>query len=156
MSCWRRERLSSESSVARKRSRRQPAWSAETLALSAEGVLEEVLSDVPLTNPDPTKTTSYRLARGAVIILGVLLALAFVLLVVGLVWRLSGHKSQGEADGPSRFMLATGTRIVSTETQPGRLIVRVRLPDGEEDVDIIDTETGRLVGQVKAPPAGAH
>ena len=113
------------------------------------------MSDVPLTNPDPTKTTSYRLARAAVIILGVLLALAFVLLVVGLGWRMSGHKAAAESDAPSRFVLATGTRIVSTETQPGRLILRVRLPGGEEDIDIIDTETGKLVGQVKAPQAGA-
>jgi hypothetical protein len=120
------------------------------------GALEEGLSDVPLTNPDPTKTTSYRLARAAVIILGVLLALAFVLLVIGLVWRMTGHKSPAEAqEGASRFVLTTGTRIVSTETQPGRLILRVRLPDGEEDIDIIDIETGRLVGQVKAPQAGA-
>ena len=129
---------------------------ARTVALGVEGALEEILSDVPLTNPDPSKTTSYRLARAAVIILGVLLGLAFVLLVVGLVWRMTGHKTaSSEPDAPSRFVLATGTRIVSTETQPGRLILRVRLPGGEEDIDIIDTETGRLVGQVKAPQAGA-
>ena len=123
------------------------------------GTLEEDLSDVPLTNPDPTKTTSYRLARAAVIILGALLALAFVLLVVGLVWRMTGHSpSRVAATGADQQLEMTfpaGTRILSTDTQQGRLIVRVRLPSGEEDIDIIDTETGRLVGQVKAPQAGA-
>ncbi len=117
------------------------------------------MSDVPLTNSDPTKTTSYRLARAAVIILGALLALAFVLLVVGLIWRMSGHGAPRVAafDGDRQLELTfpAGTRILSADTQPGRLIVRVRLPAGEEDIDIIDTETGHLVGQVKAPQAGA-
>jgi hypothetical protein len=110
---------------------------------------------VPLTNPDPTKTTSYRLARAAVIILGVLLAFAFVLLVVGLIWRMTGHKSATETqEGPARFTLPPGTRIISLDFQPGHLILHARSPQGEE-VDIFDTDTGRLVGQVKVPQAGA-
>ncbi len=114
------------------------------------------MSDVPLTNPDPTKTTSYRLARAAVIILGALLALAFVLLVVGLIWRMSGHGVRPSADGQqTTITLSAGAHIISMESEPGRLILRVRLPSGGEDIDIIDTETGHLVGQVKAPQAGA-
>lgn len=112
------------------------------------------MSDVPLTNADPTKTTSYRLARAAVIILGVLLALAFVLLVVGLIWRMTGHAPQGTTSEAStaHFTLAPGARIVSLDSQPGRLILRIRSSAGEE-IDIIDTGTGKLIGQVKAPAA---
>ena len=112
------------------------------------------MSDVSATSEDPSNTTSYRLARAAVIILGVLLAIAVVMLVVGIVLRMTGRlpAAGAETAGPARFTLAPGARIVTMDAEPGRLILRIRSPSGEE-IDIIDTDNGRLVGQVKAQDA---
>ena len=90
------------------------------------------------TGPVPEKeTAAYRAAR-----------LAVIALIVGGIAKLSGRKSAGPASGTS-FQLPAGARIVSMETEPGRLILRVRDGDKEE-IDIFDTQDGRLVGQVKA------
>jgi hypothetical protein len=107
------------------------------------------------TKDDPKDTLSYRLARAAVIILGVLLVIALVLLVVGVFLKMSGHRPAAEgATGPAKYMLAPGARIMSVDSQPGRLILQVRSPAGDE-VDIVDTESGRLVSQIKSSPASA-
>ncbi len=95
---------------------------------------------------DYKASPSYRGARAAVILLGVLLLLAFILLVVGFAFRVTGHGPGSAA--PVAFTLAPGAKIVSTDIADNRLILRVRGPAGEE-IDIIDTQTGKLVGQVK-------
>ncbi|MBN9589006.1 MAG: hypothetical protein J0G99_08350 [Alphaproteobacteria bacterium] len=101
------------------------------------------------TGPVPEKeTAAYRAARLAVIVLSALIVLAVIALIVGGIAKLSGRKSAGPASGTS-FQLPAGARIVSMETEPGRLILRVRDGDKEE-IDIFDTQDGRLVGQVKA------
>ena len=106
------------------------------------------MSDV--TGEDPKAALSYRLARAAVIILGVLLVIALVLLVVGVGLRLSGRgASAPPAPATAGFTLAPGARIVSMDSQPGRLILRIRSPAGDE-IDIVDTQSGRLVSQIKA------
>ncbi len=112
------------------------------------------MSEVPATNEDPKSTASYRLARAAVIILGVLLVIALIMVVVGIAMKLSGRGPVAEAEQPAHFTLAPGARIVSMDAQPGRLILRIRTEAGEE-IDIIDTESGRLVGQVKTAPEPA-
>ncbi len=48
------------------------------------------------------------------------------------------------------FTLPEGAKILSSETQPGRLILRIQTAEGEE-INIVDTETGKLVGRIKAP-----
>ncbi len=106
------------------------------------------MSDV--TNEDPKNTTSYRLARAAVILLGVLLIIAFVALVVGLAMRMSGHgPNAAMAPASTSFTLPAGAEIVSVEAEPGRVVLHARTPAGDE-VDIFDTENGRLVAQIKA------
>ncbi len=109
-----------------------------------------------VTDGDPKHTTSYRLARAAVILLGVLLAIAFVALVVGLAMRMTGHGPGAgtAAPVPASFTLARGAKIVSLDSQPGRIVLRIRSAAGDE-VDIIDTQSGRLVGQIKAPAPDA-
>jgi hypothetical protein len=113
------------------------------------------VSDAPATSEDPTledpkSTLSYRLARAAVIILGVLLVIALVLLVVGLAFKMTNRHPAAESGSiPAIYTLAPGARVVSVDSQPGRLILRVRTQAGDE-VDIVDTESGRLVGQVKS------
>jgi hypothetical protein len=117
---------------------------------------DESVSEASATKEDPKGTLSYRLARAAVIILGVLLVIAIVTLVVGLILKL-GHKASETETGPSltKYTLPSGAHIVSMDAQPGRLILHVRAPAGDE-IDIIDTESGRLVAQVKAPSDEGH
>lgn len=106
------------------------------------------MSDVTPGPADNYKSSaSYRGARAAVILLGVLLAIAFLLLIVGFVYKVSGHKSSGQG-APVQFTLAHGAKIVSTEVSGNRLILHVRSSAGDE-IDIVDIEDGRLVSQVK-------
>jgi hypothetical protein len=94
----------------------------------------------------PDQGPAYKAAKLAVIILSGLIILALVGLVVGAVAKLGG---KGKAATSSQvFALPPGARIVSMDSQPGRLILRVRDAAGEE-IDILDTANGHLVGQVK-------
>jgi hypothetical protein len=83
----------------------------------------------------------------AVIILSVLIVLAVVALLIGGLVKLGGKTATHGLSG--NFQLPPGARIVEMQSQPGRLILRVREAHGEE-IDILDTQDGRLVGQVKA------
>ena len=103
---------------------------------------------------NPQNTLAYRGAKYAVIILSALIILALIGLVVGVVLKLSG-RSTHLTSGSQTVVLPQGARSLATEAQPGRLILHVRSPEGDE-IDIIDTDDGRLVGRVSstrpAPP----
>jgi len=86
--------------------------------------------------------------RMVVIGLGLLMVAMFGLVIAKLVAAMQGHSASEASELPAIFTLAPGARIVSTEAQNDRLILRVHNPSGDE-IDIIDTESGRLVGQVK-------
>ena len=108
------------------------------------------MSDMPpgSNGPQPeNQTPAYRAAKMAVIILSVLIVIAVVALLVGGLLKLGGKTGTHGASG--NFQLPPGARIVEMQSQPGRLILRVREAHGEE-IDILDTQDGRLVGQVKA------
>src|SRR5689334_22513112 len=92
----------------------------------------------PVSNgPLPeNQTPAYKAARMAVIAL-----------VIGGIVKLGGKT--GTHSTTANFQLPPGARIVEMQSQPGRLILRVREARGEE-IDILDTTDGRLVGQVKA------
>jgi hypothetical protein len=110
------------------------------------------VSDIPAP-VDEKKTITYRAARLAVIVLSALIILALIGLVAGAVLKLGGkstHAMGGSGDGGA-FALPAGAQIVSTETQPGRLILHVRSGEGDE-IDIVSTEDGRLVARIKSPP----
>ena len=96
---------------------------------------------------------TYRAAKLAVIVLSALIILALLGLVVGTVMKLAGRPTHvlgsGGATGP--FVLPAGARIVSSETQPGRLILHVRAAEGDE-IDIVSVEDGHLVAQIKSAP----
>lgn len=96
----------------------------------------------------PPDTAAYRAAKLAVIILSVLIVAAVVALVVGGIAKLGG-KSRIAPVGTATFQLPPGARIVEMQSQPGRLILRVR-GEGGEEIDILDTQDGHLVSQVKA------
>ena len=107
------------------------------------------MSDIPPVSNGPVpenQTAAYRAAKMAVIILSILIVMAVVALVVGGLTRLGGKTATHGADGA--FQLPAGARIVEMQSQPGRLILRVREAHGEE-IDILDTQDGRLVGQIK-------
>jgi hypothetical protein len=97
---------------------------------------------------DPKNTASYRVLRAVVIVLGVLIVIAVGALVVGLATTFGGHGRPARGAAPTTFVLAAGAKIVSMDTQPGRLLLRIRTSGGEE-IDIIDIQDGHLVGQVK-------
>jgi hypothetical protein len=141
----------SDKAPARNRSRRSPEAVAEALTRRTEA--EDVVSDVTESPVDPKSTTSYRLALGAVITLGVLILIGVGLLVVGFVKGWGHHDAAAaeaaEAKKPLSMSLAPGFRILSNDTQPGRLILHVR-SDTEDEIDIIDLNDGRVVAQIHA------
>lgn len=93
------------------------------------------------------QTPAYRAAKLAVIILSILIILAVIALVVGGIAGLG--KKTSHAGATSTFQLPPGAHIIDMQSQPGRLILRVRDATGEE-IDLLDTQDGHLVGQVKA------
>jgi hypothetical protein len=104
------------------------------------------------TGPVPEKeTTAYKAAKAAVIVLSALILLALVALVVGGIAKLSGKSAPARTGGGTSYQLPPGARIVSMDSQPGRLILRVRT-GAREEIDIFDIQSGQLVGQVKTGP----
>ena len=99
--------------------------------------------------------------RAVVIGLGVLMVLMFAAVIAGLFIKIK-HDTPAPvvacggavpcAPGPAEFRLPPGAKIVSSQTTSDRVVLHVETPSGEE-IDIIDTESGRLVGQVKTAPA---
>ena len=101
----------------------------------------------------PQNTLALRSAKIAVIVLSALIILALIGLVVGAILKLSGRSTHVIGGSNSAFVLPPGARILTSEMQRGRLIIHVRSPEGEE-IDIINTDDGKLVAQVKtAPPS---
>lgn len=108
------------------------------------------MSDIPPVSNGPVpenQTPVHKAAKMAVIILSVLIVLAVTALIVGSIVKMGGKTATHGAAGT--FQLPPGARIVDVQTQPGRLVLRVREAHGEE-IDILDTQDGHLVGQVKA------
>lgn len=110
------------------------------------------LSESGTTSPiEPLKQTAgYRAALAAVILLGALIVIALAALVVGFAMRAGGH--HGRVEGAVQIALAPRSRIVSADMSGDRLVLRVNGSQGEE-IEIIDTETGRLVATVRTRPA---
>ena len=99
---------------------------------------------------DPKSAATYRLALGAVIGLGVVIVIVLGVMVFGITqgW---GKKSGAGAVPPKpvAMTLAPGYRILSSDTQPGRLILHVR-SDAVDEIDIIDLSDGRIISQIHA------
>lgn len=100
---------------------------------------------------DPKSTATYRLALGAVIGLGVLILVGVAVLFIGLSqgWGKKPAAAADAAKKPISMSLAPGFRILSSDTQPGRLILHVR-SDTVDEIDIIDLENGRIISQIHA------
>ncbi len=97
------------------------------------------------------QTTAYRAALAAVIILSILIVLALGALVVGFVVKSGGHKPVAVAT--DSYTPPPGARFVSMEVSADRLILHLRSASSDE-IDIVDTQSGRLVTRLKFPAAG--
>src|SRR5215471_6014263 len=103
------------------------------------------------TGEDPKVLANYRFARGAVIILSILIVIALIALLLGFTVRGGGKPvSAGGSGEVQHVTLPTGSHIVAIDVQQNRLIVQTRAFGGEE-IDIIDTQDGHLVGRVSVP-----
>ena len=102
------------------------------------------------TADDPGATATYRVLKAVVIILGVLIVLAFAALVVGGIMKFAGkHSAAAVASSPAMVStLPSGAHITSLETNGDRIVVGVHSPSGDE-VDVFDSETGRLVARIR-------
>ncbi len=108
---------------------------------------EPELTETPV---DIKSAANYRLTLGAVIGLGAVIVIVLGVMVFGLVqgWG----KKPAVASAPSKpvsMTLAPGYRILSSDTQPGRLILHVR-SDMVDEIDIIDLTDGRIISQIHA------
>ena len=113
-------------------------------------------SDSIIKSPDnPGEAKNYRLMIGIVVTLGILILVAIGFLIVGFVHK--GSKSEAPATPvaaapavpakPVSMSLAPGYRILSSDSQPGRLILHVR-SDNKDEIDIIDLTDGHIVAQI--------
>ncbi|MEI9994713.1 MAG: hypothetical protein WDM91_08980 [Rhizomicrobium sp.] len=117
------------------------------------------MSDIE-TPVDPKSTAGYRAAKLAVIVLSALIILALVGLVAGMVLKMSGRpvhllggtgpEAAGNAAGTAVFTLPPGAKLVSMDSQPGRLILHLRTGNRDQ-IDILDTDDGHLVAKIAAP-----
>jgi|SRR5579871_2285456 len=101
------------------------------------------------TGENPEALASYRFARGAAIILGILIALALGALVLGFAFRAqTPARSNGET-AVSRIALPRGARVLGMEIVSDRIVLRIHSDEGDE-IDIVDSGSGKLVSQIKA------
>jgi hypothetical protein len=112
------------------------------------------LTGTTAANDEVKQSAAYRGLKAVVIILGVLIVLGLGALITGLVLKFNGRGGRGDNN---MFALPPGATIVSNEVSGSRLILRVKSDAGEE-IDIVDTQDGRLVSRIKAapPPVPLH
>jgi hypothetical protein len=101
--------------------------------------------------PPNDRPAARRAAWILVIIMTALLALALIAVVWGFI-RQGRLLLQGRAAAPAAAMaLPPGAKIISSSTEAGRLVLRLKTPQGEE-IRIIDLATGKQVATIKTGP----
>ena len=100
----------------------------------------------------PKSGVSYRVALGGVIFLGVLIIIGIAVLVIGLIKGWNRPKPvpadpMADFHKPMDMALHPGYRILSSDTQPGRLILHIR-SDTSDEIWIIDINNGRIVAVI--------
>tara|TARA_R110000787_G_scaffold85258_3_gene182061 strand:- start:744 stop:1028 length:285 start_codon:yes stop_codon:yes gene_type:complete len=93
-----------------------------------------------------------RFLKALVIGMGVLIVVGVVAIIVAAIDQAGGGKPPA-AFAPVAIVLPAGADIVETRVGDGRIVVRLKLPDGGARLMIVDPDTGRLTGTVdlKAP-----
>jgi hypothetical protein len=111
------------------------------------------VSEVTETPVDPKSSPNYRFALGAVIFLGALIVIGVAVLFIGLAqgWGSKAAPPQSApaaaAKKPVSMGLEPGYRILSSDTQPGRLVLHVR-SDTADEIFIIDLNDGHIVAVI--------
>jgi hypothetical protein len=106
------------------------------------------------TVQDPKAATAYRVLLWVVIILGVLIVLAFGALIVGGVIKMGAHRGAALGEGnETPALLPPGAKVTMVQTSGNRLIIGVHSDNGDE-VDVVDTDTGRLVARIRPAAHG--
>lgn len=108
------------------------------------------MSDTVESNPKAT--LGYRLSLAAVIFFGVLIVVGVGVLIVGLTQGWGSHSQPPALAKPVKpisMTLAPGFRILSSDTQPGRLVLHVR-SDTVDEIDVIDLNDGHIISQIHA------
>jgi hypothetical protein len=116
--------------------------------------VSELASATVAPEEDVKNTATYRGLKAVVILLGALIIIAFGLLVVGALTRFHAKGTERTASAENTIALPQGAQIVSSEVQGDRLILRAKTA-GRDEIYIIDTGNGHLVGRVQtaAPTA---
>jgi hypothetical protein len=92
-----------------------------------------------------------RLMKIIVTVLGVLILLAFIALIAGFVMRLNGRAPGSSNPVAAVYSLPAHSRVTSMQVAGGnRIVLTVTTRDGDE-IDIFDTDTGRLVSKIAIP-----
>ncbi len=97
---------------------------------------------------DFNSAPNYRVIKGVVIGLGALILVGVIVLFVGLA-RGGGH-APAAAPAPKKPVsmgLEPGYHILSSDSQPGRLILHVR-SDTADEIFVIDTNDGHIVAVI--------
>jgi hypothetical protein len=91
-----------------------------------------------------------------VISLGVLLLAGIGALVAAIVWRVNHAgpllTTRPAALAVQRIILPTGAKVVGTDVNGDRLVVRVNLPSGEVRVLVFDLATGDKLTTIELAP----
>ncbi len=102
-----------------------------------------------------------RALKAAVIGMGILILIGFVVVVVAVIQRAGGDGDGGAAPiqtaspavfGDVRITLPAGAEVAGTSTDRGRLIVHLRLAGGASRVLVIDLATGKRLGAIDLAP----
>jgi hypothetical protein len=94
-----------------------------------------------------------RALKTLVIVMGGLLVGGLVLLVVAVIDRVQHRPPATASLGPVHVDLPLGAHIAASKLSGDRLMVRVTLPDGAEEVRLFDARTGTAIAIIAARPA---
>ena len=116
-------------------------------------------------NPPSPRGANYRVLLAVVIILGVLIVVAFGVLVAGFILGWSNHDRPAAAPvaapattaAPAQPWLAqldvpAGMRIADVHADGGRVVVHLVSPAGGEEIVLVDAATGRVIGRIALKP----
>jgi hypothetical protein len=109
-------------------------------------------SEAPATESpvDPKSTATYRLGLAAVIGLAVVIVVVLGVMIYGISAGWGHHSSSAaapQAKKPVSMSLAPGFRILSSDTQPGRLILHVR-SQTDDEIWVLNTDDGSVVARI--------
>ncbi len=88
--------------------------------------------------------------KALVIVLGILIVAGLTLVAVTVARRAGGPDGTVSSGfGEVNLRLPPGARLVDATVDGARLVLRLRLADGTDQVTIVDLQTGRPLGTVR-------